>query len=49
MITDEELLSIWIEHENRENFTAQNNYSNLSIEEKARLFDLIIKEKHKAK
>ncbi len=49
MKTDEELLRIWKEHEDRENFTAQNNYSNLSLEEKARLFDLIIKEKHKQK
>ena len=49
MKPDKELLRIWEEYEDRDNSKAQNNYSNLSIEEKARLFDLIIKEKHKAK
>ena len=44
MKTDKELLKIWKKCENQENFKEQNNYLNLSIKEKARLFDLIIKE-----
>jgi hypothetical protein len=46
MKTDAELLRIWKATENRYDNKAQTEHNNLTIEEKARLFDLIVLGKH---